>query len=110
MLINELDAKRLEVLKEILPSARRFGLLIEKGTRAPADLQQTSDTAQALGVALQNVEVSILQAFRLPSPLSAPEAPKPSISYPRRCCSISEKNSVRCYWQPSFRRFASGGR
>jgi hypothetical protein len=25
MLISELDAKRLEVLKEILPSARRFG-------------------------------------------------------------------------------------
>ena len=57
-LINELDAKRLEVLKEILPSARRFSLLIEKGTRAPADLQQTADTAQALGVTLQNVEVS----------------------------------------------------
>jgi putative ABC transport system substrate-binding protein len=63
MLINELDAKRLEVLKEILPSARRFSLLIERGTRAPADLQPTSDTAQALGVALQNVEVSSPAGF-----------------------------------------------
>jgi putative ABC transport system substrate-binding protein len=63
MLINELDAKRLEVLKEILPSARRFALLIEKKTRAPADLQPTADTAHALGVALQNVEVSSLADF-----------------------------------------------
>jgi putative ABC transport system substrate-binding protein len=58
MLVTELDAKRLEVLKEILPSARRFGLLIETGTRAPAVLQPMVATARALGVTLQNVEVS----------------------------------------------------
>jgi putative ABC transport system substrate-binding protein len=58
LLIPELDAKRLEVLKEILPSARRFGLLIETGTRAPAVLQPMVATARALGVTLQNVEVS----------------------------------------------------
>lgn len=58
MLISELDAKRLEVLKQILPSARRFGLLIETGTRAPAVLQPMLDTARVLGVAIQNVEVS----------------------------------------------------
>ena len=58
MLVSELDAKRLEVLKEILPSARRFGLLIETGTRAPAVLQPMLDTARALGVAIQNVEAS----------------------------------------------------
>jgi putative ABC transport system substrate-binding protein len=63
MLISELDAKRLEVLKEILPSARRFGLLIETGTRAPAGLQPMLDTARALGVALQNVEVSTRADF-----------------------------------------------
>jgi putative tryptophan/tyrosine transport system substrate-binding protein len=58
MLISELDAKRLDVLKEILPSARRFGLLIETGTRARAVLQPTLDTARALGLTIQNVEVS----------------------------------------------------
>jgi putative ABC transport system substrate-binding protein len=57
MLIPELDAKRLEVLKEILPSARRLGLLIETGTRAPAVLQPMLSAAGALGVGLQNVEV-----------------------------------------------------
>ena len=63
MLISELDAKRLEVLKQILPSARRFGLLIETGTRAPAVLQPMLDTALALGVATQNVEVSSAADF-----------------------------------------------
>jgi putative ABC transport system substrate-binding protein len=63
MLVSELDAKRLEVLKEILPSARRFGLLIETGTRAPAVLQPILATAGALGVALQNVEVSTSADF-----------------------------------------------
>ena len=58
MLISELDAKRLEVLKEILPSARRLGLLIETGTRSTAVLEPMLSTARALGVALQNVEVS----------------------------------------------------
>jgi putative tryptophan/tyrosine transport system substrate-binding protein len=58
MLVPELDAKRLEVLKEILPSARRLGLLIETGTRSPAVLQPMLATARALGVALQKVEVS----------------------------------------------------
>ena len=69
MLISELDAKRLEVLKEILPSARRFGLLIETGTRAPAVLQPMLDTARALGVAIQNVEVSSAAGF--PSAVAA---------------------------------------
>jgi len=40
-----------------LPSARRFGLLIETATRAPAVMQPVVDTARALGVAIQNVEV-----------------------------------------------------
>ena len=57
LLVPELDAKRLEVLHEILPSARRFGLLIETATRAPAVMQPVVDTARALGVAIQNVEV-----------------------------------------------------
>jgi putative ABC transport system substrate-binding protein len=58
LLITELDAKRLEVLKEILPAARRIGLLMEPATRAPAVLQPTVDAARALGVELQKVEVS----------------------------------------------------
>jgi putative ABC transport system substrate-binding protein len=35
LLIPELDAKRLEVLKEMLPAARRFGLLIDPAISDP---------------------------------------------------------------------------
>ena len=58
MLITELDTKRLEVLKEILPSAQRFGLLAETATTTPAELQLIAENARTLGVAIQNVEVS----------------------------------------------------
>ena len=57
LLIPELDAKRLEVLKEILPAARRFGLLSDPAITDPAGLQAIVDTAQALGVELQTVDV-----------------------------------------------------
>src|SRR5262249_19756645 len=46
MLTTELDTKRLEVLKQILPSARRFGLLIDTATTASALLQPVVDTAR----------------------------------------------------------------
>jgi putative ABC transport system substrate-binding protein len=55
LLITELDAKRLEVLKEILPSARHFGLLSDPAISEPMGLRAIADTARALGVELQTV-------------------------------------------------------
>jgi putative tryptophan/tyrosine transport system substrate-binding protein len=55
LLITELDAKRLEVLKEILPSARHFGLLSDPAISEPMGLTAITDTARALGVELQTV-------------------------------------------------------
>jgi putative ABC transport system substrate-binding protein len=57
LLIPELDAKRLEVLKEILPAARRFGLLRDSTISDPAGLQAIADTARAHGVELRTVGV-----------------------------------------------------
>jgi putative ABC transport system substrate-binding protein len=58
LLIPELDAKRLEVLKEILlPAARRFGLLSDPAISDPPGLQAIADTARALDVELRTVEV-----------------------------------------------------
>jgi putative ABC transport system substrate-binding protein len=57
LMIPELDAKRLEVLKEILPAARRFGLLGDQAMTDPAGLQAIADTARALGVELRTVDV-----------------------------------------------------
>jgi putative ABC transport system substrate-binding protein len=66
LLIPELDAKRLEVLKEILPAARRFGLLSDPANSDPPGLQVIADTARALGVDLRTVDV--------PSPRDFPTA------------------------------------
>jgi putative ABC transport system substrate-binding protein len=57
MLITELDAKRLEVLKEILPSARRFGVLNDPAAIGTAGLQAIADMARAQGVSLLTVDV-----------------------------------------------------
>jgi putative ABC transport system substrate-binding protein len=66
MLNTELDAKRLEILKEIMPSGRRFALLGGAGstTEVPARVQETADMAHALGVELQTVDI------RLPTDLA----------------------------------------
>ena len=57
MLITELDAKRLEMLKEILPSARRFGVLNDPAAIGPAGLQAIADMARAQSVSLLTVDV-----------------------------------------------------
>jgi putative ABC transport system substrate-binding protein len=57
MLNTELDAKRLEILKEIVPSGRRFGLMSDPATKVPAQLQAIADVAHALGVELQTVDI-----------------------------------------------------
>jgi putative ABC transport system substrate-binding protein len=56
LMIPELDAKRLEVLKEILPAARRFGLLSDPAISDPAGLQAIADTARVLGVELRTAD------------------------------------------------------
>jgi putative ABC transport system substrate-binding protein len=59
MLGTELDAKRLEILKEIVPSGRRFALLdtTVTVTKVPARVQAIADVAHALGVELQTVDI-----------------------------------------------------
>jgi ABC-type uncharacterized transport system substrate-binding protein len=52
LLITELDAKRLEVLKEIIPAGRRFGVLNDPAVSGPPGLQVIADTARTLGVEL----------------------------------------------------------
>jgi putative ABC transport system substrate-binding protein len=58
MLITELDAKRIEMLKAILPSARRFGVLNDPAAIGPAGLQAIADVARAQGVSLLTVDVN----------------------------------------------------
>ncbi len=57
ILATELDAKKLEILKEIASVARHFGLLRDPASSFPARLEAIADVARALGVALQTVDV-----------------------------------------------------
>jgi putative tryptophan/tyrosine transport system substrate-binding protein len=57
ILATELDAKKLEILKQMLPAARRFGLLSDPANTVPARLRAIADRARGLGVELQTVEV-----------------------------------------------------
>jgi len=64
MLNTELDAKRLEILKEIVPSGRRFALMRDPATKVSAQVQAVADVAHALGIELQTVDI------RLPTDLA----------------------------------------
>src|SRR5215472_6444987 len=57
MLITELDAKRLEILKDILPSTRQFGVLNDPAISGTAGLQAVAHIARARGVSLLTVDV-----------------------------------------------------
>jgi putative ABC transport system substrate-binding protein len=57
ILNTELDAKRLEVLKQIVPSGRRFALLRDPAFSFPAQMQAIIDVGHALGVELQVIDV-----------------------------------------------------
>ena len=57
ILATELDTKRLELLKEMLPSARRFAVLRDPANSVPARFQGVVDAAEVLGVELQTVDI-----------------------------------------------------
>jgi putative tryptophan/tyrosine transport system substrate-binding protein len=58
ILATELDAKKVEILKEIVPAARRFALLRDPASSTEARLGAIADMARALGLELQTVDVS----------------------------------------------------
>lgn len=53
----DLDAKKIDLLKQILPSARRIGVLRDPSTSGPARMQAIIETAKALGVEIQVVDI-----------------------------------------------------
>src|SRR5271169_956184 len=57
ILATELDAKKLEILNEIVPAARRFGLLRDPASSTEARLKAIAEVARTLGLELQTVDV-----------------------------------------------------
>jgi putative ABC transport system substrate-binding protein len=63
ILATELDAKKLEVLKEIVPGARRFALLRDPASSTDARLKAIAKVARTLGLELQTVDVQVPADF-----------------------------------------------
>ena len=57
ILATEIDAKKIEVLKELLPGAKRFGVLNDPATSGSERPQAMAETARRLGVALQTIDI-----------------------------------------------------
>jgi putative ABC transport system substrate-binding protein len=57
ILATELDAKRIEFLKELLPSAKRFGVVDDPATSGPYRLSAMAEIARHLGVELLTIDV-----------------------------------------------------
>jgi putative tryptophan/tyrosine transport system substrate-binding protein len=60
ILNTDLDAKRLEVLKQIVPLGRRFALLRDPAFSFPAQMQAIASVGHALALELQTVDVRVL--------------------------------------------------
>jgi ABC-type uncharacterized transport system substrate-binding protein len=58
MIEPELEPKQLEILKDMLPTARRVGVLNDHTVVLPVRLQARKDGARALGIELQSVDVN----------------------------------------------------
>jgi putative tryptophan/tyrosine transport system substrate-binding protein len=58
LMVTELDAKRLQVLKEIVPSGRHFGVLNDPAISGPAGLQAIGEVARALGVEVVRIDIT----------------------------------------------------
>jgi hypothetical protein len=57
ILATELDAKKIEILKELLPRAKRFGVLNDPATSGPQRPHGMAETARRLGITLQTIDV-----------------------------------------------------
>jgi putative ABC transport system substrate-binding protein len=57
ILATELDAKKIEVLKELLPYAKRFGVLNDPATSGRGRPQKMAEAARRLGIDLQTIDI-----------------------------------------------------
>jgi len=57
ILATEVDAKKIEVLKELRPDAKRFGVLNDPTTTGTERPQRMAETARRLGIELQTIDI-----------------------------------------------------
>ena len=111
ILATELDAKKLEILKEIVPAARRFALLRDPASSTEPRLRAIAEMARALGLELQTVDVESPADFAAAfATLRAGGAEALSTSSPRRYWRTSKASSAGLPSNTSSRRSASFAR
>jgi|SRR6516162_5611032 putative ABC transport system substrate-binding protein len=85
ILATELVAKKLEILKRIVPAARRFAVLSDPANTVPARRQAIADRARMCSASSSRLwTCTVLPISSLPLRRSAPRAPRRSISSPPR--------------------------
>lgn len=57
ILATELDTKKIEVLKELLPDAKRFGVLNDPATSGRQRPEKMAEIARRLGIELQTIDI-----------------------------------------------------
>jgi ABC-type uncharacterized transport system substrate-binding protein len=57
ILATELDAKKIELLKELLPDAKRFGVINDPATSGEERTKKIGQTARHLGIEIQTIDV-----------------------------------------------------
>jgi putative ABC transport system substrate-binding protein len=86
ILATELDAKKIELLKELLPDAKRFGVLNDPATSGTERPREMAENARRLGVELHTIDVRSADDLELAfQSLRTGRARKESISCPPRC-------------------------
>jgi ABC-type uncharacterized transport system substrate-binding protein len=110
MLITELDAKRLEMLKEILPSSRRFGVLNDPAAIGTAGLQAIADMARAQGVSLLRWTYITPRKFLPLLKAYETRVSMASTFYLLRYSQGFANSSAGCSSPTSSRRYASGAK
>jgi ABC transporter substrate binding protein len=92
--VPELNAKRLEVLKEAFPRLSRVGVLLNRDNAVNMHvLKAMEQTAQALKIQLQSVEARGPGTSRTPCRLSSRDTRVRSRSKTMRCCSPTPSGS-----------------
>jgi ABC-type uncharacterized transport system substrate-binding protein len=94
MLNTELDAKRLEILKEIVPSGRRFALLGDPATKVPRSCRRSPMWRRRSASSCRPRTCAVPPTWRRLSRRSEPAASRRSTSSPRRCSSVPAKSSA----------------
>lgn len=109
LLSTELDAKKIELMKELLPRARRVGVINDPTTSGPRRAEAMAEVARRLGLTLQTIDVRgpddlepAFRAFRTAGAEGVNIVSSPMLTALRRRLgelSVAAKVPAVCQWR-----------